>query len=208
MTKYVKDKETGTYKRKCFHKKKKMVQMDHKTYHYWDIETRSKATIMIDELQKMSCELPTKCQNILEEINITKRNLRSDEQSALMKLCSLSIGCWNGSPKGKLAYITMADYQAEFYIQMVKFLTSHGKSRFDPSRAKWPAFVKWIRLSTMSTIARTWQQAQVIMDTANHSYCKTMDCEQNRVFEDIEESKFTYDTQMSNTQDEIDETKM
>lgn len=145
--------------------KRHFFDADTKTYFYYDIETRRKQKISLEDLKQMASSLPVECQDILLQNKVRLGPISIEDQSKLLKLCSLSISCWHGAPEGKLKYNSMAEYSSEFYIQMVRFLTCDGKSRWTPERSKWPNFVKWIRLTTVASIAKSWNKLKPILES-------------------------------------------
>lgn len=135
---------------------------------YWDIETKKHVKLSLDEINKIGTELPVECQAILDDVKKTKRSITRTEQSKLLQLCSMSLSIWKGNPQGKLEYTSMEEYKNEFYIQMVKFLTAEGKSKWNPERSRWAAYVKWIRLSTVDAIIKKGQEMKFVQTFSNN----------------------------------------
>lgn len=145
--------------------KRHFFDADTKTYFYYDMEARKKQSIKLEDLKALSNTLPAECQEILLTNKVKMGPISMEDQSKLLKLCSISISCWHGAPGGKLKYNSMAEYSAEFYIQMVKFLTRNGKSRWTHERSKWPNFVKFIRLATIASMAESWSKLKPILES-------------------------------------------
>lgn len=138
---------------------------DGKTYKYVDLESNRRKTIDVSELSVLVNSLPVECQQILLKNKEERVPLTMEEQKKLLFLCSLSIYVWKGSPRAKLPCTSMKEYEAEFYMQMVKFLTRDGKSRYNPKRACWISYVRFIRCATMEAIAKQWNKLKPLLDS-------------------------------------------
>lgn len=137
---------------------------DGKTFYYWDLMSKKRIAISEEEMLKYGIELPAKCQDFLLEIKRTKRPMTFEEQKDVLLLCSLSIYCWNGNPKGLLPNLPLEEYVQEFYIQMIKYLTFDGASRWNRDKAKYPMFVRWLRLHTLNAINARFDKEAYIRD--------------------------------------------
>lgn len=122
---------------------------------YFDRNTMRQERISKAELARIGIDLPNRCQKFMLEISEKPRAMTRNETRDILLLLSLSIGPWNGGPKGKFTTVSVEEYANVFYLMMVKALTTNTKSRWDPSRAKWAAYVKWVRLWTCNEIAKT-----------------------------------------------------
>lgn len=140
------------------HFKKKDDRTPEGVYNYYDIESNTKKTLTLQELQDYSNWLPHRCKEICVDVKHTKRPLTSEESSMLLLLCSLSLYCWGGYPKKPLIGISSSDYATDFYIQMVHQLSIETKSGWSPERGgRWASYVKWVRLKTMPVTLRRWE---------------------------------------------------
>lgn len=129
-------------------------QYDGSRFFYYNIQTKQHESMSKEEMLKLGIDLPLRVQNFLLDIKETKRSMTPQEERDILLLCSLSIYCWNGNPKGKLPTMHIEDYINEFYVQMVKYLTCDGTSRWNPVKMKYPYFVHWIRKHTLNKIFR------------------------------------------------------
>lgn len=136
---------------------------DGKTFRYFDLESGRQLKTNLEYLKEQINILPLECQNILLKNKETKLPLTRHEQSSILKLCSLSISIWGGSPKGSMPCSSMEEYSSEFYIQLVRHLTYEGKSKWDPKRSKWCSYVKFIRLSTLDALAKQWGKMKPLL---------------------------------------------
>ena len=139
---------------------------DGKNFRYFDLESGKQLKASLEYLKEQINFLPLECQNILLKNKETRLPLTREEQSRLLKLCSLSISVWGGSPKGSMPCASMGEYSAEFYIQLVRHLTYEGKSKWDPNRAKWCSYVKFIRLSTIDALAKQWEKMRPLLESS------------------------------------------
>lgn len=124
-------------------------KLDHQNYRYFDISTRQDRHIPKDDLYELGRTLPLKVKKTLRKIELFKVPMTAQEESDALTLCSISIGCFKGSPRMNIDGVSMDDYTNEFYINMVKCLNS-----WDPSKGPWPCYVKWVRLKTVTSILK------------------------------------------------------
>jgi hypothetical protein len=136
---------------------------DGKNFRYFDIESGRQLKASMEYLKEQINALPLKCQQILVKNKEKRIPLTNEEQSALLKLCSLSISIWGGGPKGVMPCSSMSEYASEFYIQLVRYLTFENKSKWEPGRSKWCSYVKFIRLSTIDALAKQWEKMKPLL---------------------------------------------
>ena len=124
-------------------------------FSYFDCRTMKEEEITKDELAKVGNEVPLRCMKFMREIAADPRPMTPDETSDILLLLSLSTGPWRGGPLGKLPTIHIEEYRNVFYLKMVRALTIDKKSAWNPNRARWAAFVPFIRLQTINEITRS-----------------------------------------------------
>lgn len=156
-----------TRKKRWWNGKKNNFVRDNKNYRYFDLETKKYMSITKEEMNVAAVELPRKCAEFLPRMAAEHRCAYPTEQHILLKLCSLSLSLWKGDPQGKIPYVHIEEYQAQFYINFVHSFLRKGKSRFDPERANWCRYVKWIRLDTVAYFARLYQKQKILIDAAS-----------------------------------------
>lgn len=136
---------------------------DGNLYFYWDQAERRRKSISREEMCRLRETLPLECQEALLDIKRNGGNLTRYEQERLLLLTSLSISLWGGGPKGMMPCVHINEYVSEFYIQMVRFLTFEGKSRFDPNKASWSTYVRFIKYATMNVLAKEWEKLKPLI---------------------------------------------
>lgn len=146
---------------------------DHYHYKYYDIETKKYFTITKPELFELGNSLPLKVSEILNNLKKTHRIANPHENHLILKLCSLSISLWGGGPKEKLPFISMEEYQSQFYIFFIKAFVREGKSKWNPERSKWPRHVKWVRLDTIAYFAKLYNNQKLIIDATSERFFET-----------------------------------
>lgn len=134
---------------KCIRRGKYKGKADHNVYRYFDIPTRQDKYIKKEDLYELGASLPLKVKKALRKIELFKVPMTQSEESDALTLCSISIGCFKGSPRMNIDGVSMDDYTNEFYINMVKCLKSWA-----PEKGPWPCYVKWVRLKTVSSILK------------------------------------------------------
>lgn len=155
-----------TKKRRWWNGKRNDFVKDNKNYRYFDLETKKYMTITKEEMNVAAVELPKECSRALLDMKEKKRCAYPHEQHVLLKLCSLSLSLWKGDPQGKIPYVHIEEYQAQFYLNFVKCFVTEGKSRFNPERANWCRYVKWLRLDTVAYFAKLYQKQKILIDAA------------------------------------------
>lgn len=123
------------------------VKRHDKDYRYFDIMTRSFASVTKAELYELAITLPVRVKSIFRKIELFKVPMTREEERDALTLCSISIGCLKGSPRMDIDGVSMDDYTNDFYMQMVKCLKS-----WNPEKGPWPNYVKWVRLKTIRAI--------------------------------------------------------
>lgn len=153
--------------------KKGSFVADHFHYKYYDIETKKYFTITKPELFKLGETLPPKVRDILNDMRRTHRIATPYENHLILKLCSISISLWGGGPKEKLPFVSMEEYQAQFYIFFIKAFVREGASKWDPEKSKWPRYVKWVRLDTIAYFAKLYNKQRLIIDATSERFFET-----------------------------------
>ena len=130
------------------------------TYYYYSLTDREERTIEREELDKLSRELPVRCQKLVRRADVFKVPMTPKEQEDMLLLCSLSIYCWNGGPRCNLPGISMEDYTNDFYIEMSGVLLRSWNAEKGP----WPAYVKFVRLKTIDNTIKRWERINSSME--------------------------------------------
>lgn len=139
---------------------RKKRKFDGKTFYYYSLVERKERTIDREELERLSRELPLKCQKLVRKIDLFKVPMTAKEEEEMLLLCSLSIYCWNGGPRCNLPGISMEDYTHDFYIEMSGVLLRSWNAEKGP----WPPYVKWVRLKTIDNSIKRWERIHSSME--------------------------------------------